>query len=421
MLRTIEASGWSQIPSVVIIAGLKTIEFCIFFFTILGFQYALIFASILPGLLSILVAVDVLTLRSRRLAGPFTIVLTGLLWIFMLALFHKYKFKWNQLVSGRAEFEGSTALIILLCFYAYVAIYWIRLTLVLPVAYSAFGSFVLCPILGVGLSFLLEVLYWSDLLPRQHERQQRPLPLTLVVSGFSLLVSVFLTFGALLLGHILVPAAWVPQTGQALTANLLADVLTILGTAWIVAKTIPGVREARTDDRRDSSTAPVKGGAVIWPASFIGLLNLAWSARLFRFRAARKPVWLPAAVALDVLLALVCAYSSLCFAVAFTNHSLNPREISRVFIARAIDGSHWEAGPLFWMMHTTFIPVAVYATVVLLAWWAKATLRPITYFLKRANHPEINSVGLTARVVALMAAIAGMISFASDTTNRLLK
>jgi Helix-hairpin-helix containing domain/AAA domain len=68
---------------------------------------------------------------------------------------------------------------------------------------------------------------------------------------------------------------------------------------------------------------------------------------------------------------------------------------------------------LFWTMHTTFLPTMIYLILVLLAWTAKAALRPTRWFFSKGEHPDINPVGLTAMLVTVIASVSSALAFFS--------
>lgn len=243
-----------------------------------------------------------------------------------------------------------------------------------------------------------------------HKRGHWTMPATVEALGFVIAFGFVVTFVALFVGHLLAPSEWLPQTFQALVSNVVFDAVTVIGTAWLLSNSVNMGR------RSTSQLQPLSQSL-----RMAAILRYARSGTLFRFRVTRQIMSIPAAVGLSVLLALICAYASLWFALAFTDHTLTLIQTLRVLLAQSVDGSRWEAGPLFWLSHSTFLPVVVYGFGVLFAWWVRAWLGPVRCFLQRTRHPDINPVGLTARLVALMAAMSGMGPFAIDVIQRLSK
>lgn len=180
----------------------------------------------------------------------------------------------------------------------------------------------------------------------------------LVSFSIACAISFSVTLAALLIGHTAHSNAWVPQRIPMLLSNVLFDGLTLVVTLFIL-------------------------GLAIKPESCLSI---------------------PLAVILDAALAAVFACGSLWCGLRFTEHPVTLRETLNVLIIRSTNGSCWEIGPLFWAMHTTFGPTAVYLTVILLCWLAKFIYRPINWVFYRGK--SSNPFGLT---VALFSCVAAML------------
>jgi hypothetical protein len=85
--------------------------------------------------------------------------------------------------------------------------------------------------------------------------------------------------------------------------------------------------------------------------------------------------------------------------------------VIRVFFARSPNSSTFELGPFFFVMHTTFIPVFSFLSIVALSWLAKITLCMTAWFLGKARQEQTNPLNLTAAFAALIGAIVGVVLF----------
>lgn|GEM_PF-2534156 len=191
----------------------------------------------------------------------------------------------------------------------------------------------------------------------------------------ALTASLALTMFAMLLGHVIDPCGWVPQTYQVLASNVVCDGLTMLVTFRI--------------------------------------LNLAVS----------RPgiLRLPLAVWLDLVIAAVLAYASLYLGLVHTSKALSFSQVSRVMVGLSPDGQRFEFGCYFWTMHTTFIPTLLYLNGVLLCWKMKVILLIVRGPLGNAKHhsnPMALSQALCAVLVAAFLLAGQACSWGQDAAER---
>ncbi len=179
-----------------------------------------------------------------------------------------------------------------------------------------------------------------------------------VVAGFGVAMSFIVSLWAMYIGHVAVPQAWVPKTLQMLVANALCDSLTLVATL----------------------------GVLLWAVGDRGLLRI------------------PTAVAMDIGIAASLAVASLHFGLAWTERALSTRGLLNVLIGRSSDGSAWQLGPYFWVMHTAFLPTITYLGLVLVCWLGKTILIPARWFFGISQGHE-NPLKLTSALCALIAAI----------------
>lgn len=184
-----------------------------------------------------------------------------------------------------------------------------------------------------------------------------------------------LTFIGFLIGHLIDPLAYVPQTRQMLYSNTLFDLLTIAVTFRIFSKALT----------KSSS-----------------------------FR-------LPMAIFFDLLVAAVLACCSLYFGLRGTDKALGVKELFYVLFARSPDGSQFELSPYFWTMHTTFLPIFLYLLFILFCWASKAFLIPARWFFgkgKEFKNPLDLTSGLCALIMAILAVLLFIVATMQEYTER---
>lgn len=189
------------------------------------------------------------------------------------------------------------------------------------------------------------------------------------VFGMTLAASFSITLIALLIGYVADSTCWIPKTMQMLGSNVIFDGLTVLATIVILTLAVPPKR--------------------------------------------RIPI--PVAVCLDVAVAAVFACASLYCGVAFTDRHLGIIETARVLVALSPEGGHFEIGPYFWAMHTTFIPTLLYMFLITLCWVGKLLVLPVASILSRGAVVE-KPHHLTAGVFLFIAAVFGVIGKGIDST-----
>ena len=79
------------------------------------------------------------------------------------------------------------------------------------------------------------------------------------------------------------------------------------------------------------------------------------------------------------------AVFSLLAGLALTQHQLTVGRAWGLLWAISVNGRSHEFGPLFWTMHSTFLPTAVYLSFVLVAWLAKCVVLPLQLLLEKGE------------------------------------
>lgn len=189
--------------------------------------------------------------------------------------------------------------------------------------------------------------------------------------------SVAISLLAMDIGYALYPNMWIPQTFQMLAANAACDALTVffvfIALAWAVSR--PGI-----------------------------------------FR-------IPFAVLLATLLAAALSFCSVFFGLCHTDRHLEAFAIFRLFVGRSLDGTKWEFGPIFWTMHTTFLPVLIYMRLVVSCWEVKVLLIPTRKFLAKArshNRPLKLTAGLCTVISLFFGLSSTIVGFAPQYYAKLV-
>ncbi len=107
---------------------------------------------------------------------------------------------------------------------------------------------------------------------------------------------------------------------------------------------------------------------------------------------------IPAFIVLDLVLAGLLAIGSLYFGTVKTVHALPLLNMLHILIGRSPDGSHWQFGPYFWVMHTTFLPTLACLLLILICWFGRALLIPVHRFFGKAAEHE-HPLKLTAALM----------------------
>ncbi len=183
----------------------------------------------------------------------------------------------------------------------------------------------------------------------------------LFVLGVSL--SMTLTTAGLALGQALHPELVAPRSWQLLAANALCDGLKMPLTFRLVRWAV----------------AP---GGLLWRVPLAVLLNLGVAA----------------------MLAGVSLYAG----VLGTPQELSPAAVVNVLRGLAPGGDALQFGPYFWVMHTTFLPIAGYLLTLLVFWLAKIALDPAEWVVRQAALRDTPLNYLVAAAGIYVAAFAGL-------------
>jgi hypothetical protein len=194
-----------------------------------------------------------------------------------------------------------------------------------------------------------------------------------ILIGFTLAFSFSYTLLCLVLGRLVNPGASIPQSLQLLVSNAVLDVLTMVVSLQILKKSV-----------HPSNSLPI-----------------------------------PVAILICFLLAGVLAVASLWCGLCFTSRALSLSRIGNVFVARSSDGTRWEIGPYFLIMHSTFIPILIYLATIIFCWVGKLICSLVTRFLRKGRESDINPFGLTAGVFGVTAAVFSLLAYLTHLLQRI--
>jgi len=201
------------------------------------------------------------------------------------------------------------------------------------------------------------------------EREERPLLLQSFGIGVSL--SALWTTIALVLGRFADPSASLHLSYQILSSNVAFDSLTVTLTFMLFA----WVEKSR--------------------------LSIA------------------AAIAINVVVSAFFACASLWLGLYCTPARLSVHQIFHVLVARSPDGSRFQLSSYFFLMHTTFLPIAIFFSLIFLCWIAKTMLQVSLWIMKRGADETVNPLKMCAALCAVFVALfAGMVSLAGELCDR---
>jgi hypothetical protein len=296
-----------------------------------------------------------------------------------------FSLTWRENLAESIGFILVAILAMLLVFGIVVAgRRFVELPLALGVAVSALSFpflFVLFIYVVIGSLVLLEQMlkvillcfYWLKTVRRRfgrfvdHEHQvfefvfDRFEYCVLFVLGIS--ASMTLTFVALALGHALHPELDAPRTWQLFAANAV-------------------------------------GGGLILSSTFL----------VVRWAVARSKLVgrIPLAILFDLGIAATLSCLALYVGLFGTAQALAPGAVFHVLLGFAPDGRAHEFGPYFWTMHTTFLPIALYLLVLLIAWLIKVALDPAAWLVRQAAMRETPLRYLAAAAGIYVAAFSAL-------------
>ena len=417
ILTSIRNSRWSRLPTVAITYGLYG------FLSLVAIPYTLAF-YFFPILCVLAPLVRVTTesaafyygagLTFKRLPVLVAISAVGLCASIGLLrrLLQSGRSPWyRSSAAGEETMKGEGALALLLVvIYLFALVSWWRTFTIAPLSIVVLMSIVLVPPAGSTLAIISTSVFMMfrghKKLPTAPDGRTKVVPHGILLPWFAIGVSFVMTLTSLLLGHILHPASYVPQTAQMLLANLIFDTVTIALTVRLFVHAI------------DRSQIPASDAA---PKYGIATTLYSVAKRVFSTPSPPRRWSVGTLLGLDVAVACICACLSLWFGLLRTDHMLTWSEVVRVLLGRSPDGMQWDFGPYFWTMHTTFLPILLYTFVVLVTAFAKALFAPTQWFFAKAGDRDVNAIGLTARLVGVVAVIFGGLAFCLDVIQRVVK
>lgn len=130
------------------------------------------------------------------------------------------------------------------------------------------------------------------------------------------------------------------------------------------------------------------------------------------------------AIFVDLILAGVFAYSSIFFGLLGSGSELDAASLTSLFFGGFSEGVFTEVGPLFWIMHTTFIPSIVLWFLFTVFMFSAFCISPLVNWIERLRgtskmqdlHPELMaqvSITKTGGLIMSAGSVLGAIRFLS--------
>lgn len=246
------------------------------------------------------------------------------------------------------------------------AIFWFSIALNSSLTISIISTIISIPCFVVFINGIMTILEEINNNYSAEDTEE----LTFFI-GLSVGISFSITFIAFLIGNLISDQSYVPQTFQMLISNVLLDGLTL----------------------------------------FLTIKLLHWSLQ--------KKSWtrIPFVILLDMIIAAILACLALYLGLAYTEQQLSLTEIVYILIGKSPSGEGFELGPLFWAMHTTFIPTLIYLLFIGIGYMGKLILTPIKWFLGKGQEHK-SPLSLTSTLCGLLAAIFGLAGYATDGIDK---
>lgn len=367
-LRIIDKSNWIQLPE-------ETIK--IFLDLVKKYEKKILYLSSLH-----------INLKSRNKHRIYSISIIILSFIFILTFMIRKELSKPIVITIKMITDINISLIHLNYFFVSIIIWTIVLRILIKLLKNSsikiyilrfieqmyFSGLLIFLFLGiitffevnVYLSFCILIpiilflfLFMSDISPFSLISDRNKLFSVNFLSIFSF--SVILTAFSLMIGHWFMPDLWIPKTTRMIISNFLFDFFTIYTTIYF----------------------------------------LRWAIQ-------KKSIYrIPIAIVIDIILSALFACFALYYGLIFSDKSLSIIEILNILIAKSPDGNTFQYGPYFWVMHTTFIPTAIYLLLIIFAWFVKITLIPTVWFFGELENK--NPLYIFMVIFVLIASIFNMI------------
>jgi hypothetical protein len=101
--------------------------------------------------------------------------------------------------------------------------------------------------------------------------------------------------------------------------------------------------------------------------------------------------------------------------VAGTNREITILQSLYIVAARSLDGTRWFIGGLFWLGHTTFIPIFCYLLALTAALIAKALHFVFAFFVHDMAQPHVSLPRYIAAIFTVFVTIMGAGAFFAST------
>jgi hypothetical protein len=218
-------------------------------------------------------------------------------------------------------------------------------------------------------------------------------------------------YGFMIVGAVITPLNTVVSlvTGKPISIKF-QNALRSLGFAFAISFSISITFLFVGTLARPEDTAPRMVQLLLSNVLFDGFTLLATVAILKLATRQINSLPLLLAIVIDIVAAAAFACSSLWFGLVGTSFEIEWSETWAILLGWSSASHKFHLGPLFWAMHTVFIPTGLYLIFLLMCWVAKSVTGIASWSLSVYSRQEVNPVALTAALIGLIVAIFGLIS-----------
>lgn len=254
--------------------------------------------------------------------------------------------------------SGIIILVTIVAGYFFICVYILKGILELDTFWSIILYILLYPL--IVILYLLSVFFLQALPDFKQKVELTEIYIIFILgSCFSIIITII----AMSIGHLIEPYSWVPKTIQMLLSNIFFDGITLISTFIIFSIAI----------------------------KYNHILSI------------------PLAILIDIIIASLCAVLSLYCGLVFSENQISFESVLYILVGRNPDSLQIELGPLFWVMHSAFIPTFIYLTIILIAWLGKIQLSFYKMIIKEFKGVE-NAYAHTASIIGIITAILVVIS-----------
>lgn len=115
-------------------------------------------------------------------------------------------------------------------------------------------------------------------------------------------------------------------------------------------------------------------------------------------------------IAVSFIISAAFSYLSLFFSLLDTYDEPSPQEILNTMFMRTREGNHWEIGPYFFLMHTTFIPIFSFLSILIIATCVKLWIKVVALALGLISQDQVNTFKAFAALLGIFVTLFSALS-----------